>query len=708
MKFLILLPFLSLPVLAEETLVKWVNPFLGTAPVTKVSEIGFDPDFRVWAGLTYPGATLPNAMVQLSPITQFGSGAGYEYEDEQIRAFTHTNKGHWDLCHLPILPFTGELDPDDFSSKFSHENEEASPGYYRVMLDRYSIDAELTVTPRTGWHRYTFPDGVEKRLLLDLGMANERIRDWGFERKGEAGFEGFQVGREKVYFHTEASHPIRDVTRVKARDRELVVVTFEDKPGPVELRMGLSFVSHENAANNLAEETKGKTFDQVRREASGVWEALLQRFQVDGGTDHQRRLFYSCLYRSVQWPALRSDANGDYLVDGKKRSRTEGKHYATPALWDTYRNKLVLLGLVSPEVTGDVIQSLIERGERHGHMATYFHGDHAAAFVAGSYLRGIRNFDVESAYKLLLRNAMVENSHIRPHLQEYIDNGYIYTPQIMNPHVETKAKAAVTKTLEYAYDDYALSLMAKELGHDEDAELLSQRSKNYKNLFDASTGLMRGKWSNGDWVKPFDPTYPYYEYMYREANAWNSSFFAPHDTAGLIALYESPEKFEQQLDKLFSIPWNPRHIAMNINSFIGQYCHGNQPAHGFPYLYHFVGKPEKSQAVIDEAMDRFYGMDGGNTLAGMDDAGEMTAWYVFNAIGLYTYSPADPEYIATVPVFDEVRLNLPNHQATTIRKVGPGRKLATIECGDKKLDGFIIPHDQLFSSGTIKITTVED
>jgi predicted alpha-1,2-mannosidase len=233
-----------------------------------------------------------------------------------------------------------------------------------------------------------------------------------------------------------------------------------------------------------------------------------------------------------------------------------------------------------------------------------------------------------------------------------MDKGFISDPDVANPVVETKGKAGVTKTLEYSYDDYAVALLAKELKDEPNYSMLMKRSQNYKNMFDPSTGLMRGRLENGDWVKNFNPQYPYYEYMYREANAWESSFFAPHDTAGLIGLYKSKADFEQHLDSLFTIPWNPNYIAENINSFIGQYCQGNQPDHSFPYLYYFVGKQEKSQAVLNTIMSRFYGMgEDGLALSGMDDAGEMSSWYVFNAIGLYPYSPADPNYIVSVPLF---------------------------------------------------------
>ncbi|MCA9261494.1 MAG: glycoside hydrolase family 92 protein, partial [Planctomycetales bacterium] len=375
-----------------------------------------------------------------------------------------------------------------------------------------------------------------------------------------------------------------------------------------------------------------------------------------------------------------------------------------PSLWDDYRNKLVLLELLAPDTTSDVIQSMIERGNATGFMPTFFHGDHAAPFIAGSYLRGLRGFDIERAYELLLNNATNEHSRARPHVAEFASRGYISTPPVDAPNVETKAKAGVTKTLEYAYDDYALAQLAKALGRDNDYRMLIERSKNYANLFDSETGLMRGRRENGDWVEPFDAKYPYYEYMYREANAWQSSFFAPHDTEGLIKLYASPQAFEAQLDKLFSIPWDPNHIAMNVNSFIGQYCHGNQPDHGFPYLYYWIDKPEKTQAILDEIMERFYGMEDGRTLCGMDDAGEMSSWYVFNAIGLYPYSPADPKLLACVPLFDEIRVNLAQG-AIVITKEGSGRKITKLICDGKSREGYSIDYQDLAQGKSLKIET---
>jgi predicted alpha-1,2-mannosidase len=353
----------------------------------------------------------------------------------------------------------------------------------------------------------------------------------------------------------------------------------------------------------------------------------------------------------------------------------------------------------------DVIRSLIDRGERTGFIPTFFHGDHAAAFIAGSYLRGLRGYDINSAYHLLLRNATIEGG-TRPFIAEYMKKGYISDPDVANPDVETKGKAGVTKTLEYAYDDYAVALLAKELKDETNYDLMMQRSRNYTNMFDPSTGLMRGRLENGDWVRNFNPEFPYYEYMYREANAWESSFFAPHDTEGLIHLYQNGAEFEKQLDLLFSIPWNTNYIAQNINCFIGQYCQGNQPDHGFAYLYYFVGKQEKSQTILNTIMSRFYGMGGdGHALCGMDDAGEMSSWYVFNAMGFYPYSPADEDYIVSVPIFDKIQLKLRDGKTFRILKGHEGLKITRLTYDGRKIDGYFLAHHDLAKGKTLVITT---
>ena len=689
---------------AQKQPVDYVNPFLGTATLWDAADIGYTPTHRTWGAEVFPGSSLPNAMVQLSPVTKFKSGSGYQYEDTVIQAFTHTCKGHWNLCHIPLLPATGTISPDNYGSPFSHQNESAHPGYYQVFLERYGINAELTSTLRCGFHKYTFKEGQSKKLIADLAISNERVRNWDIQQEGPNGFQGFQQNSEKMYFYASANHKIQNIESLKTEAKSISVVNFVDESKPLEIQIGFSFVSIQNAKANLEKEMLGKSFAQVRQEATATWAALLSKIKVSGGTERQRGIFYSCFYRSFLWPALRSDANGEF-TDRKGNVVNKGfRYYTDPSLWDDYRNKLVLLGMLTPDVTVDVIKSLTDKGEKSGFMPTFFHGDHAAPFIAGTYLRGIRGYDVNSAYNLLLRNATVDGGP-RPYLSEYISKGYISDPDLEKPGVATKAKAGVTKTLEYSYDDYAVALLARELNDTTNYNMLMKRTSNYKAMFDPATGLMRGRLANGEWITPFDPKFPYYEYMYREANAWQSSFFAPHDVKGLIGLYKSKAEFEKQLDALFTIPWNGVE-AYNLSVFIGQYCHGNQPDHSFPFMYYFIGKQEKSQALLDRILDHFYDM-GKEKLAyaGMDDAGEMSAWYVFNAMGIYPFSPADEDYIISVPLFDSVEIKIGEHAPCTIASNHSSGKIRNITYDRRKLEGYFISHHELIKGKKLVITT---
>ncbi|MEA5128193.1 MAG: GH92 family glycosyl hydrolase [Proteiniphilum sp.] len=711
----------------EKQLSDYVNPFLGTATLWEPEDLGYVRtwDVRTWGAEVFPGSSLPNAMVQLSPVTQFRSGAGYQYEDTVIYGFSHTNKGHWNLLHIPLLPVTGEITPGNYVSTFSHDNESAHPGYYRVFLETYGINAELTTTLRCGFHRYTYPKGADKKLVADMTRSNNHVKDWDIQKVDEYVFSGFQDAEGKLYFYAVSNYPIENIQQVQDEKHEISLVDFGEsanggmqgennkdkesgKNEPLELRIGFSFVSIENAKMNLEAEMLHKSFDQVREEADAEWNKLLSKIKVSGGTEREKGIFYSTLYRSFLWPALRSDVNGDF-TDEKGEVVNEGfRYYTNPSFWDDYRNKLVLLAMLSPDITTDIIQSITDKGEkRGGYMPTFFHGDHASVFVAGSYLRGITGFDLERAYKLLLKNATVPGRGGRPYLDEYIERGWIAEKDTTNVPTWDEYKAAVTKTVEYAYDDYATALIAKELGDEKNYSLLMKRSGNYKNLFDPSTGFWRGKIDNGNWIEDFDPYYPYFAYMYREANAWQSLFFAPHDPEGMIALYPSPEAVDQKLDSLFTEPWRG-YEAHNMTGFIGNYCHGNQPSHSIPYTYYFIGRQEKAQCVLDSIMDRFYDM-GAEKLAyaGMDDAGEMSAWYVFNAIGLYTYSPADPKYIISVPLFDEVKFSLGKGKEFTIKKEGAGKKIRQIKYDDEPIDGWFIQHAQLEKGKRLIIITEE-
>ncbi len=693
----------------ETAPIDYVNPFLGTATLWEPEDLGYVRTWeqRTWGAEIYPGATLPNAMVQCSPVTQFRSGAGYQYEDSVIYGFSHTNKGHWNLLHVPVLPVTGEVAPSDYCSGYSHERESASPGYYQVYLDRYGVDVELTVTPRCAYHRYTYRADDDKRVLVDIRRSNNHVSEWDVYKVDDNAFAGCQNGEGKIYFYASTNYKIDSLSMIKDDKHEVAVVDFLDSrsENPLEMQIGFSFVSVDNAKMNLEKEMAGKDFATVHDAARDTWSRLLGKIKVEGGTERQKGIFYSCLYHAFKWPALRSDVNCDY-TDVNGEVVNNGFHYYTdPSFWDDYRNKLVLLGMISPDVTIDVIKSITDKGEkRGGYMPTFFHGDHASTFVAGSWARGLRDFDLERAYKLILKNATVPGRGGRRYLDEYMARGWIAEKDTVNVLTHQEYKGGVTKTVEYAYDDYAVAQVARELGDTANYNLLMARALNYRNLFDPSTGFWRGKIDDGSWVAEFDPYYPYYQHMYREANAWQSLFFAPHDPEGMIALYPSHEAVEAKLDSLFSEPWRG-YEAHNMTGFIGNYCHGNQPDHSVPYTYYFIDRQPKAQAVLDSIMDRFYDMGAEHlALAGMDDAGEMTSWYVFNAIGLYTYSPADAEYLVTVPLFDTVTFDL-GGKDFTIKRKGTGRKIKTITVDGKPVDGYKVTHRDLSAGKTVVIET---
>ncbi len=690
---------------------RYVNPFIGTYPLTDPKILGYElPEgWRSWAGLVYPGSSLPNAMVQLSPITEYGSGAGYEYEDTLIYGFAHTNKGHWNLCNIPVLPLS-KTRPETgrYQSRFTHSRETASPAYYQVYLSDYGVDVRLSSTLRCGYHQYTFEDAEKRQLLFDLARANNRVSEWSIAQEGKNVVQGYQFTNEgKIFFYAELNTEVERLeTKNENKKNGYAIVHFKDgSKNPVEMKIGLSFVSIEGAKRNLQEEIGQRSFEEIRQAGNNTWEELLSRIKVNGGNNKQREMFYTSLYRSFLWPALRSDVNGDYVDAKDQPGNLDYRYYTVPSLWDTYRNREVLSAMMLPDITRDIIRSLKDMGDKTGFIPSFFHGDHAASVIAGSVARGITDFDVEGAYQLLLRNANVEGG-TRPHISEYIEKGYISDPDVEKPWVETKGKAGVSKTLEYAYDDYALAQLARKLGDTTNYRILLKRSQNYRNVFDASTRFMRGRLPDGSWVRNFNPQYPYYEYMYREANAWQVSFFANHDMKGLIELYGGPQRFEEKLDSFYSLPWNPMHIARNVESMIGQYCHGNQPDHEAPFAYHFIGKPGKSQQIIDTILNTLYGIgEKGLGLCGMDDAGEMSAWYVFAALGIYPFSPADDDYIVTVPIFDSVEWQMPSGKKLGIIKTGKSRTLKEIKVNGKRIEGYFVPHSMLANGGQVEIIT---
>jgi predicted alpha-1,2-mannosidase len=470
---------------------------------------------------------------------------------------------------------------------------------------------------------------------------------------------------------------------------DVPVISFENENKPLEVKIALSYTSIEAAKHNMEVEIADESFNEVHKEADKTWEAVLGKIQVTGGTDREKDLFYSCLFRQFWFPNVTSD-------DG-----AESENMESPALWDVFRTQLVLLDMLLPDVSNDIINSMLRGSARSGYLPTSFHGDFASSYITGSYLRGIRGFDVQKAYGYMLNNANGDKA--RPHNKDYLALGYVPELNITNPVTVTKSTAGTTKTLEFAYSDYSIAQLAKALGDTNVYDQMMKRSQNYKNVFDPETELMRGRLADGTWYAPFDTFYPYYEFMYREANAWQASFFVPQNPQGLISLYNRPADFEQKLDDLFTIPWKG-YAVDNLSCFLGQFCMGNQPDFNYPYLYYFVNKPEKSQAILTKLLSHYFGMGPeGLALPGMDDQGSLTGWYVFNAMGIFPYSPADPEYIVSVPIFDKIAITLGNGKTFTIVKKGKGKNIDKITIGGKPLDGWFVNYADMLQGEEMDI-----
>ncbi len=725
-------------------LTSYVNPLIGTTVLTDSADLGYNPPWRTWNGLTGPAATVPFGMVQAVPVTTYGSGSGYEYEVNTIKAFAQTSGTDWGQLDIPIMPLEGHnFTADDFASTYSHANEKALPGYYQVLLERYNIKVELTATKRSAYHKYTYMVGQDKKLAFDLVHAGGGSSTWEINKVGDYIVTGRQGN---LFFYAVMNHKISSIDINKRNPNQpdiprsgqgaggqkkltgnidIPVISFEKSDKPLEVKLAMSRVSVDGAKLNYNAEIANKNFDQVYKAADDSWEKLLSKIKVTGGTEKQKVMFYSCLYRQFWYPSVTSDADGKIALYDDRRRQVPGagpasapipkdtipgfETYSNPGLWDVFRTQLVVLNMLQPDVSNNVIKSLILNGERSGFLATSFHGDFASSYIAGAYARGVRGYDIKKAYRLMLNNANSPGGNgvrvPRPHNDDYLKLGYVAEANISNPTTETVSTAGATKTLEFAYSDYSIAQVAKALGDKDVYDAMMKRSKNYKNVFDSQTGFMRGRLADGSWVTPFDPLYPYYEFMYREANAWQSSFFVPQDTKGLIALHKSPADFELKLDSLFSIPWGG-YAKDNLSCFLGQFCMGNQPDFNYPYLYYFVNKPAKSQAILTTLLSDYFGMGPeGLALAGMDDYGSLTGWYVFNAMGIYPYSPSDPEYIVSVPIFDKIEMQLGNGKTFTINKKGTGKNIDKITIGGEPLKGWFVNYDDMLKGKVLSIYT---
>jgi predicted alpha-1,2-mannosidase len=638
-----------------------VNPFVGTGG----------------HGHTFPGACRPFGMVQLSPDTrtdpqEWDGCGGYHYSDSLIYGFSHTHlsgTGVADLCDVLLMPLSGghTTKPEEYRSRFSHQRESAHAGYYQVHLDDPNVDVELTTTQRVGMHRYTFKRQDERAFVLDL-RHRDRLLASSIRQTGPSEISGERRSSswardQHLFYCIRFSVPVGlDQAHT---DNTAAVITLPAGTGTVVVKVGISAVSVEGARKNLEAEVPGWDFDAVRKEAESAWDKSLGRIEVLGGTPEQQRVFYTALYHSLLVPYIINDADGQYRgFDGKVRS---AKHdvYTVFSLWDTFRAEHPLFTILEPDRTNDFIQTFLLQYGQSGRLPVWelwgnetdcMIGYHSASVIADAYVKGIRGYDGALALKAMVASAMRDE----PGLNAYRSQGYISS--------EDQAES-VSRTLEYAYDDWCISRMAQTLKKDSVAKVFRDRGTYWRNLFDPETGFFRARY-NGGFQSPFDP----YEVNvnYTEANAWQYSTFVPQDIAGLDQTLKATGHggLEQRLDELFAA--NTRTTGRDqsdITGLIGQYAHGNEPSHNMAWLYTEVGRPDKAKRLVDRILTEFY-HDTPDGLIGNEDCGQMSAWYVLSALGIYPVTPGDPQFQVLAPLFHGFRIHLPDGKTSNVRCTG--------------------------------------
>ena len=694
-----------------------VNPFIGT-------------DFT---GNTYPGAQAPFGMVQLSPDNGLGGWdriSGYFYPDSTIAGFSHTHLSGtgagdlYDVLFMPVtLPFKeaeGEL---GIHSKFSHQDEEASAGYYRVKLQDYNINVELTATPRCGVQRYTFPK-AESMVILNLKKA----MNWDFTMdsqieivdscniRGYRFSEGWARG-QKLYFATRFSKPFKSVeldnAEIKLKGEKvgtsnIARFMFDTEDGEqITLVTALSGVSVEGAVKNLNAEAPHNDFDQYLADAKADWNKQLQRIDVKGGNTDDQVNFYTALYHSMIAPTIYSDVDGKYYGPDKQVHQADGwVNYSTFSLWDTFRAAHPLFTYTEPERVGDMVQSFIAFYEQNGRLPVWnfwgsetdmMIGYHAVPVIVDAYLKGIGNFDAEKALEACVATANIDEYR---GIGSYKKNGYI--PYNVTDKYNTE-NWSLSRTLEYAFDDFCIAEMAQKMGKTELANEFYKRSQNYRNVFNPATGFMQPIDDKGVFQPNFNPD----EYTAHicESNAWHYFWSVQHDIKGLVSLTGGQDKFAAKLDSMFTyIPAGNEELPIFSTGMIGQYAHGNEPSHHVIYLYNKVRQPWKAQKYAAQVMhDLYFNAPAG--LCGNEDCGQMSAWYVFSAMGFYPVNPVSGEYEIGSPLFPEMRLNLDNGKTFTVLAPNVSREniyIQSVKVNGQPYDKSYITHQQIMDGATIE------
>ena len=702
----------------NKTALDYVNPFVGT---------GFH-------GHTYPGATLPFGAVQLSPDTRRGNWdacSGYHYSDSTILGFSHTHlsgTGCIDLGDVLLRPTSMPVQLDGKSeyifqpARFSHKNEVATPGYYSVYLDDEGIKAELSATTRAGIHRYTFSDGKEAAVVLDLAhlLDNEFIYEAEIKQTGANELSGMRrtrgwVDNQYVFFTVQFSQPIAKLELVSdgkaceatdsVKGTRLQAVAHFGQQKSVVAKVGISIVSEENARENLNSEIAGFDFDTVKKNAADAWRNALKVVEVKGGTEEQRTNFYTAWYHSMVVPNTVSDVNGEYRRHDMSTGQVaEGRRmYSTFSTWDTFRGWHPLMTLTDTTLVNNMVNSLLNMYDASGELPLWplsagetgtMIGYHSASIIADAYMKGIRGFDAEKALQ-----AMIKSSEInKKGADYYIKYGFI--PANIK-------KESISCLLEFAYDDWAIAQMAKEMGKNDVYETYIARSQNYINVFDGMTRFFRGKRMDGNWMGNFNP----YEVGrdYTEATAWQYRFFVPHDVNGMIQQFGGTEAFTACLDSLFTVSSEIDGELSDITGLIGQYAHGNEPSHHMAYLYNYIGRPWQTQAMTRRLLDEMYAPTP-EGIVGNEDCGQMSAWYILSAMGFYSVCPGSNEFVLTAPLFEEVKLALANGKQLVI-KANSSKKnvyIKEVKLNGQTIDKNFVTYAQLMEGGTLEYVLTDE
>lgn len=678
--------------------VDYVNPFIGT---------GFH-------GHTYPGATTPFGMVQLSPDTRAGNWdacSGYHYSDTTIDGFSHTHlsgTGCADLADILFHPTTREIVIRDGECVlqpyfFSHDDERASCGYYAVTLPDVNIGVELTAAPRTGVHRYTFAGKGPRQVIVDLlhTVAEEKIDLRELRRTAPAELAGMRrtqgwVPDQYVFFAARFSEPFADVQLLGDRQ---AVLTFAPDVRTLTIAVGLSSVSVENARMNSLAEVPELDFDAVHARAVGQWREALGDITVEGGSRDEMTNFYTAQYHTKLTPNLMSDVNGEYRRHDQTVARMpEGEsYYSTFSLWDTFRAWNPLQTLVDTALVNDMIRSMLDMYDATGELPIWplasgetgtMIGYHAVSVIADAYLKGIRGYDAGKALE-----AMIRSSNINKKGSDY------YTAQGYIP--SNIKRESVSCTLEYAYDDWAIARMAQAMGRDDVFGEYAQRALNYVHVFDGSTCFFRGRRSDGNWSEPFEEFATGRDYT--EATPWHYRFFVPHDVNGLIQLFGSREAFVREVDRLFTLESDEMQLDVSdVTGLMGQYAHGNEPSHHMAYLYNYVGQPWKTQELTRRLLHEMYAPTP-EGIIGNEDCGQMSAWYVFSSLGFYPVCPGSNEFVLTAPQFPKAVVRLANGRTLTVTADNPRRSvyIASVTLDGKPIDRNYITYDELMQGGEL-------